>query len=197
VGRSGIEAGALRLNWSRGCAGRGIELPVGDEPLPRPRFWLQLAPWRPRFDPITTIVSRRERRNPHSALSRCKTFAYGPSIQARREACGRGADDALLRSTGGELSCGSVANLLVRTVAGWRTPPLASGCLPGVMRARALAAGWLEEEPLQLHDLLAGRGALLINSLGCRPILACEGRSLPPVPEAETLWRRLLDAAPL
>jgi branched-subunit amino acid aminotransferase/4-amino-4-deoxychorismate lyase len=70
--------------------------------------------------------------------SRCKTFAYTAAIQARREAERAGADDALLHNTHGELCCGTVANLLVHREGRWITPPLSSGCLPGVMRARAL-----------------------------------------------------------
>jgi len=44
IQRSGIQQGALRLNWSRGCAGRGIDLPAAA--ATQPRFWLQLSPWR-------------------------------------------------------------------------------------------------------------------------------------------------------
>jgi branched-subunit amino acid aminotransferase/4-amino-4-deoxychorismate lyase len=170
VERSGIRSGALRLNWSRGTpgagSGRGVALPDHC----RHRFWLQLNPATPCFAPVTVLVSASERRDPLSLLSRCKTFAYGSAIQARRGAAAAGADDALLTSTSGELSCGSTANLLLRRGDGWLTPPLTSGCLPGVMRARALELGLAREAPLHPHDLHHCSGALLLNSLGCRPI---------------------------
>ncbi|MFM7653566.1 MAG: aminotransferase class IV, partial [Vulcanococcus sp.] len=149
--------GALRLNWSRGDgSGRGIDLPVPNSDPGRGgidhhghRFWLQLSPFTPAFTPQTAHISRHERRNGSSRLSRCKTFAYGQAIQARREAREAGADEALLLGTTGDLSCGAVANLLVRRHGRWLTPPLSSGCLAGVMRARALELGLAEEAELR------------------------------------------------
>ncbi|MEI6616336.1 MAG: aminotransferase class IV [Cyanobium sp. ELA507] len=195
VDRSGIHTGALRLNWSRGGAGatRGLDLPsTGATP---PRFWLQLTAATPSFEPLSTIISRHERRNPASRLSRCKTFAYAAQIQARREAREAGADEALLLATGGELSCGAAANLLVRQGGQWLTPPLSSGCLPGVMRGRALSLGIARETPLLPESLEQGEAAVLINSLGCRPITQIQGRSLPALgpAAAEALWRSLLE----
>ncbi|MCP9835378.1 MULTISPECIES: aminotransferase class IV [unclassified Cyanobium] len=195
VARSGLCGdGALRLNWSRGSGGgqRGLALPGPGEPQGRHRFWLQLSPWTRASTPLAVIVSRLERRNSGSLVSRCKTFAYAGAIQALREARAAGADDALLLGGGGDLCCGTSANLLVRRGAGWITPPLASGCLPGVMRGRALALGLACEGRLVLADLLASEGALLINSLGCRPIRRCEGRDLPLPSGAEDLWEQLL-----
>lgn len=206
--RSGITTGALRLNWSRGsptaASSRGIAIPEHC----RHRFWLQLTPAAPSFAPLTALVSATERRDPLSLLNRCKTFAYGSAIQARRLAAAAGADDALLISTGGELCCGTTANLLLRRGDHWVTPPLASGCLPGVMRARALVLGLAEEAVVHPADLPTCSGALLLNSLGCRPIhqlLSPAGDQTLAWPqqgeagwasalarEAARLWQRLL-----
>ena len=198
ISRSGIGCGALRLNWSRGSGGngsrgRGIAIPPADARR-APRFWLQLNPHQPNFDPVRVIVSPTERRCPTSLLSQCKTFAYGPSIQARRQAQAAGADDALLPSTNGELSCGTTTNLMVRSGSGtgWITPPLSSGCLPGIMRHRALVLGVAQEQPIDEAALMDSPGALLINSLGCRAISHLGPRALPIAPDAEALWRSLL-----
>jgi branched-subunit amino acid aminotransferase/4-amino-4-deoxychorismate lyase len=43
---------------------------------------------------VTTWISREERRNAASRLSRCKSFAYTAQVQARREAHAAGAHDA-------------------------------------------------------------------------------------------------------
>ena len=195
VRRSAITTGALRLNWSRGGPaadiqpGRvGLDLPAPGEPPVRPRFWLQFSAAVPCFEPVRLIVSGSERRNAASLLSRCKTFAYGPMVQARREARAAGADDALLESTAGGLCCATTANLLVRRSGQWFTPPLASGCLPGVMRGRALKLSLAEEAALEPGDLGA---ALLINSLGCRPVISLGGRNLPLGPDPEMFWRSL------
>lgn len=199
VRRSGVSSGALRLNWSRGSAGRGLDLPAPEEGGGG-RFWLQLTPAQPRFDPLRAVISRGEQRLAGSVLSRCKTFNYGSAIQARREARQRGADEALLTSSSGGLCCGTSANLLVHRQGTWLTPPLASGCLPGTMRAQALALGLAREAALTRADLERwwqdGDGAcLLINSLSCRPITSLEGTTLPAL-AGEPLWRRLLAAAP-
>jgi branched-subunit amino acid aminotransferase/4-amino-4-deoxychorismate lyase len=213
IARSGISSGALRLNWSRGSGsnsgggGRGIAITGGSTPS----FWLQLSALQPCFEPLRVIVSPTEERSATSLLSRCKTFAYGPSIQARRQALEAGADDALLPSSAGGLCCGTTANLLVCRDGRWLTPPLDSGCLPGVMRQRALERGLVAEAPIAEQDLRNGEAAWLINSLGCRPIshlgdTPLGDRSLgdglsPSHPETlspetaspETFWRQLLE----
>ena len=188
------------LLGSRGSGGRGLDLPEagpGEAP-PLPRIWLQLSAWQPDFQPIGTIVSRWERRNAASRLSRCKTFAYGGSIQARREAREAGAEDALLLSTTGELCCGTAANLLVLCKGHWLTPPGASGCLPGVMRQRALNRGMTSEAAISTDTLARSEGALLINSLSCRPIHRVDELPLPQITAATAseLWRQLLSDSP-
>ncbi len=194
IARSGSRDAALRLNWSRGNAGRGIALPPEDGP-PKHRFWLQLGPWRPGFKAVITIISEGERRNPASQISACKTFAYGWAVQARREAQQRGADEALLLNTAGQLCCATTANLLLLIGGRWLTPPLASGCLAGIMRAQGLAQGWLQEAELWPLDLDRCEAGLLINSLDCRPLVGKRhhdetNQALGPT--ARSLWERCL-----
>jgi branched-subunit amino acid aminotransferase/4-amino-4-deoxychorismate lyase len=198
VARSGADRGVWRLNVSRGGGGRGLDPPATPGPGlglgHKPRFWLSYSPGGPCFEPVRLVLSRLETRNAASLLSRCKTFAYGGALVARREARARGADDALLASSAGGLCCASAANLLVRLDGRWWTPPLSSGCLPGILRGLALEQGLAVERPLSPEDLGNAEGALLVNSLGCRPVLACEGLPLPALSalEAEALWRALL-----
>ena len=194
IERSGSSDAALRLNWSRGNAGRGIAPPADDGP-PNHRFWLQLSPWRPGFEAVSSIVSQGERRNPASQISACKTFAYGWAVQARREAQQRGADEALLLNTAGQLCCATTANLLLLSEGRWLTPPLASGCLPGIMRAQGLAQGWLREAELWPVDLDRCEAGLLINSLGCRPLVGKRPHAEATQvvgPTARRLWERCL-----
>ena len=192
-------SGALRLNWSRGSGARSIDPPSNCSPS----FWLQLSAIKPCFEPVRVIVSATETRSATSLLSRCKSFAYGASIQARRQALEAGADDALLASSAGGLCCGTSANLLVCRGGSWITPPLSSGCLPGVMRQRGLDRGLITEAPVNEQDLASCEAAWLINSLGCRPISHLGARPIAnPAPsgggsqEAETFWRQLLQASP-
>jgi branched-subunit amino acid aminotransferase/4-amino-4-deoxychorismate lyase len=195
VVRSGADSGVWRLNVSRGGGGRGLEPPPTSAPGAAPRFWFSYSPGRPCFEPVRLVLSRLECRNAASLLSRCKSFAYASSLVARREARARGADDALLASSAGGLCCASAANLLVRLDGGWRTPPLSSGCLPGILRGLALERGLAQEQALDADALRGCEAALLINSLGCRPVETFEGSALPaPSPQqAEALWRELLE----
>lgn len=199
IERSGIGAaqsssGALRLNWSRGSGARGLDPPTNSSPS----FWLQLSALKPCFEPVRVIVSATETRSATSLLSRCKSFAYGASIQARRQALEAGADDALLNSSAGGLCCGTSANLLVCRGGAWITPPLSSGCLPGVMRQRGLDRGLVTEGPVHEQDLASWEAAWLINSLGCRPLSQLNGAPLPREVvgrssiDAEAFWRQLL-----
>ena len=195
--RSGIgsDAASLRLNWSRGDSEcRGIQIDENERNPLNHRFWLEINPYTLIFSPITTWISRFEQRNAVSLLSRCKNFGYGQNIQARREAKQAGFDDAILRSSNGELSCGSCANVLVYRQRSWLTPRLASGCLPGIMRQQALDCGLVQEAAL---NIIPERGDewLLINSLSCRPISLVNTNRLSLNQEAKSLWQFLLKPA--
>lgn len=199
--RSGIDNGALRLNWCRSSSARGLE-PMAPGHGGDALLWLQLSSAKPSFAPVTVIVSATEVRQATSLLSRCKSFAYGSALIARRQARAAGADDALLTSSAGGLCCATSANLLVRRDGRWLTPPLASGCLPGIMRQIALNLGVAVEATISTEQLSCSDGALLLNSLGCRPIRGlCRGTdrgqdSLTTIraDQAEQLWRQLLEA---
>jgi len=184
--------GALRLNWSRdGASTRGIQVPAGEPDPALHRFWLTLSPHQPSFSAVRTWISRHERRNATSRLSHCKTFAYGQAVQARREAIEHGADEGLLLSTTGELCCASTANLLVRRQGRWLTPPLSSGCLPGIMRQRLVDRGIAREQRLEPEPELEDQW-LLINSLDCRPVSAINGQPLKISTDAAELWTNQL-----
>jgi 4-amino-4-deoxychorismate lyase len=145
----------------------------------------------PMFGSVRTWISCHEYRQASSLMSRCKTFSYGQSIQVRREAEQRGAEDGLMLSTNGTLCCGSSANLVVQRHGEWLTPPISDGCLPGVMRGEALKQGLLKEQSLSAEPQ-PGDQWLLINSLGCRTISQVNGEPLTNRGNGETLWRSLL-----
>ncbi len=191
IRRGGMTWGALRLNWTRGGGGRGIDLPPPPAAPLEPRFWLQLTAWRPTFAAVRVMLSETERRHPTSVASRCKTFAYGWAVQARREARAAGAEEALVRNTAGELCCATTANLLLCRGGRWLTPPLSSGCLPGVMRGRALTLGLIQEAPLVPEDLMEAEAALLLNSLDCRPVRLPRVSDRPSGAEDEATARHL------
>ncbi|MGI5131472.1 chorismate-binding protein [Pseudonocardia sp. CA-107938] len=75
------------------------------------------------------------------------------------------ADDVLLVNERGELTESCVANLAVLLDGRWWTPPLGSGCLPGIARGVLVRAGVLAERVLVPADLARAERIALVNSL--------------------------------
>jgi para-aminobenzoate synthetase/4-amino-4-deoxychorismate lyase len=75
------------------------------------------------------------------------------------------ADDVVLVNGSGEVTETTIANLLVRLDGIWYTPPLESGCLPGVYRRRLLDEGRVAERPLRPADLDAADDLAVVNSV--------------------------------
>ena len=92
------------------------------------------------------------------------------AVYTERAARWPGADDVVLTSSRGEVTETTIANLAVRLGDRWWTPPVSSGCLPGVERGRLVAAGVLHERPLTPADLAAADELAVVSSLrGWRP----------------------------
>jgi para-aminobenzoate synthetase/4-amino-4-deoxychorismate lyase len=77
----------------------------------------------------------------------------------------RSADDVVLVNERGDVTESCTANLAVRLDGQWWTPPLESGCLPGVERAGLVADGVLRERVLRPADLRRAEDLALVNSL--------------------------------
>lgn len=93
------------------------------------------------------------------------------------------ADDVVLVNERGELTETTIATLAVRLDGRWWTPPTASGCLPGVERARLLDLGRLHERVLHVEDLAAADGLAVLNSLrGWRTAALLDRSPLLPTP---------------
>ncbi|MBO1016245.1 aminotransferase class IV family protein [Achromobacter sp. SD115] len=73
--------------------------------------------------------------------------------------------DLLYLNERGELCEGSRSNVYLRLDSDWYTPPVDSGCLPGVQRAELLETGQVEERVLTLADLHAAEEIRLSNAL--------------------------------
>ena len=102
------------------------------------------------------------------------------------------ADDVVLVNEHGELTETTVANLCVRLGGRWWTPPVGSGCLPGVERRRLIENGSLSERTLTCDDLYAADGLALVSSLrGWRAAtLLGAGRERRPASRALAEGRR-------
>ena len=181
--------GVIRINWTRGKSKqRGINL--SNRGLNG--FWLEIDSYQPNFDSISTMVSQTERRNSFSKLSQCKTFSYNQSIQARIEANNAGFNDALLLNVQGEICCATTANILVKRANNWLTPPLESGCLPGIMRQRGIDLNLIKESLIEVSPKDNDEW-FLINSLSCHPIQKINQKELKTSINPKDFWLSLLD----
>ncbi|MDB5441863.1 MAG: 4-amino-4-deoxychorismate lyase [Phenylobacterium sp.] len=179
AGLAGARA-AVRLTLTAGSGGRGLDRP---EPL-NPVLVATAAPAPRPTTPARLVIStvRRNERSPSSGL---KTLAYLDNVLARREARAGGADEAVMLDTQGRLACAAAANLFWISEGRLLTPALACGVLPGIVRARLIAAARDRQVPLEEvsagPDALASAEAIwLTNSLiGLREASGWGGRSLP------------------
>lgn len=93
-------------------------------------------------------------RNERSAVAGLKTISYAENVVALAEAYRRGADEALLANTVGELCEGTGSNVLVERDGELVTPALSSGCLAGV--TRELLLEWAAAAGLPVREARAG-----------------------------------------
>ncbi|HEX5334028.1 MAG TPA: aminotransferase class IV [Cellulomonas sp.] len=131
-------------------------------------------------------------RNERSAVAGLKTTSYAENVVALAEAYRRGADEALLANTVGELCEGTGSNVLVELGGELVTPGLVTGCLAGITRELLLewaAADGLPVREAQagelpfevLDDVAAGAGHLaLCGSIrNVVPVVSLDGRDIP------------------
>lgn len=87
------------------------------------------------------------------------------AVYEQRAARHRYADDVVIVNERGELTETTIANLALQLGGRWWTPPLGSGCLPGVERARLVELGRLGERVLTLDELAAAEDVAVLSSL--------------------------------
>ena len=123
-------------------------------------------------------------RNERSPLAGLKTINYGDNVVALRLAREAGAEEALFANTRDELCEGTWSNVFVRIDGTWHTPPLSSGCLPGI--TRGVVIGLFEEHGLPLSEATLSyasldrvESAFLTSSLReIQPVAAIDGKEL-------------------
>lgn len=157
-----------------------LTAPVTDGPS-----WLVEAGPPPAHPETARVITIPFTRNERSALAGLKTINYGENVVALRLARAAGADEALFGNTRDELCEGTWSNVFLHRDGTWLTPPLSSGCLPGVTRAlvlelfRGLGVP-VKEVVIPLSDLPLAEGAFLTSSLReIQPVSAIDGRELP------------------
>jgi branched-chain amino acid aminotransferase/4-amino-4-deoxychorismate lyase len=191
AGRLGHERAAVRLSWSAGPGGRGVERPERMAPVLTCTAAVSVKSVGP-----ARLATVSVRRNETSPASRLKTLSYLDNVLARREALGAGADEALMLNGRGEVACAGVANIFWVENKTLYTPALECGVLDGIMRGELIerarkAGGDVREVAAPREALDAASAVFLTNSLiGVRPVASLDGRlvgSDPLVPILQAL----------
>jgi branched-chain amino acid aminotransferase len=173
-----VTGGTSPLGSARGSGGCTIVVAAGP-----------LHGWEPTAKVCTVPWARNER----AATVGLKTTSYADNVVALAYAADCGAEEAIFGNTRGELCEGTGSNVFVGIGGRLITPPLESGCLPGV--TRALVIEWLGdvvEDAVPLAALESADEAFLTSSTrDIQPIASVDGSALPQAPGP--LTQRALD----
>ena len=170
---------AIRLSWSAGSGGRGLEGPSPGSP----RLIGTAAPAPPPGGSLRVAVAT-VRRNESSPTSRLKTLSYLDNVLARAEVRAKGADEALMLDLRGHLACAAAGNLFWTRGARLYTPALSCGVLDGIVRGKVLTAaraqGVVVQEVVAKKFVLGRAGSVFItNSLiGAATVESLDGSPL-------------------
>lgn len=139
-------------------------------------------------------------RNERSPLAGVKSTSYGENAVMAAYAREKGADEAIIANNHGNLCEGTATNVFVEMDDQILTPPLASGCLPGITRGLALEWGASAGLPVRvaapgeltmgvLDAAIDGRAHLAVTSStrGVQHVASLDGHDLSAGP----LLRRL------
>lgn len=133
------------------------------------------------------------RRNETSPLVRHKTFNYGDSMLAKRQARSEGIDEPIFCNMQGQLTEGAVSNLFFIKNGRLYTPPVKAGLLPGIIRSYLCQCYDVIEKPLYPEDIETFDECFLTNSLmGIMPVRRFGTVAFPVSSETQTaaLFRR-------
>jgi branched-chain amino acid aminotransferase/4-amino-4-deoxychorismate lyase len=167
---------AVRLSWTAGRGGRGLERPA----TLAPRLSILAMP-APAPEGPARLVTASVRRNETSPVSRLKTLSYLDQVLARREALAAGGDEALMLNGAGLIACAAAANIFWMARGVLYTPAIDCGVLDGVMRARVIARS--PARTVEVHApaaaLAEAEAVFITNSLiGLRAVAAIDGRPM-------------------
>jgi len=135
--------GVIKANGLEGERARvRITLGTGSQPLANPDsscdiqdYIIVTAVPQPEPASMAELVLVPMCCNEQSAITGIKSTSYANHLLAYRYARKAGADEAVMMNTAGKLCECSMSNLFLVKGGKVLTPPLASGCLPGVTRA--------------------------------------------------------------
>lgn len=123
----------------------------------------------------------RNGRHAASPFAGTKILSWSHNLTWLEEAQNQGFDEVILLNEHGQVSECTSANVFISEGDLIRTPPLASGCLPGITRELLLTeiqvpGIMIEEKPLELADLERADEVFITSTTrGLLPVLSVEG----------------------
>lgn len=172
-----VTSGQGPMSSARGDGPLTVVVTGGDAPRPRGCHAVR-SPWH---------------RNDRSPLTGVKSTSYGENAVMAAYARDKGADEAIVANTRGNLCEGTATNVFVEVDEQIVTPPLASGCLPGITRGLALEWGADAGLPVRvaapgeltmgvLDAAVEGRAHLAVTSStrGVQHVESLDGHDLAP-----------------
>lgn len=145
----------------------------------------ELSPYPPEYyiQGVKVIIGSI-RQNSFSLLSRHKSLSYFGNLLAKEEARKKGAIDAVLLNTEGDVAECATSNIFVVRSEQIFTPPLSSHILPGVTRRVILTLApqlgfEVEEKKIRPEELSASDEVFLTNSLmEVMPVVEINGEKI-------------------
>src|SRR5690349_2696719 len=182
-----LPLGRLRVTWTAGPAPLGSGRGGGP-----PSLVVVASPMDPAA-PSTHAVRVPWVRNERGAVAGLKTTSYAENVVALAYARERGATEAIMANTVGDLCEGTGSNVCYVINGEARTPTLASGCLAGV--TRALVVEWCGvrevDEPMTVLDE-ADEIFLVSTTRDVQPVSRLDDRDLgdagPVTRAAMQIW---------
>jgi len=178
----GGEPGRLRITLTSGTG------PAGPTRGPGPGTLVVTCGPAPTVAESVAVRTVPWRVNERAATVGMKTTSYLDHVAILGAVRAAGADEALLANTEDDLCEATAANVFVVVDDELLTPPLTSGCLPGVTRALVLASGCGAAEADLDYDVLGEATEVFLTSSlrGVQPVHDVDGRHLGVVPGPHT-----------
>lgn len=164
--------GRLRITYTGGVAPLGSDR--GDAVPTLVVAMAAASPW----PDTTTIATVPWTRNEQSALAGVKSTSYAENVIALQRAHERGASEAVLANTRGELCEGTGTNVFVVIDGEVWTPPVSSGCLAGITRELVIEWFGAQERALPVSVLQEADEVFLTSSTrNVHPVVRADDRT--------------------